>query len=182
MTGARARVCQAFATERSSWEAAQTAVKRRHEVEEYALRVYCMFTTCALLQMHRMSKCTCACACACNIHMSHVHVHVHPQAELEEGRGGWDEQRRALEKRLAREQKAAADELRREKKAKADLEAQVRRGSSTLSPHPARARFPALSATPPPLDDPPSRLRSSPTTQRRSASVASSGRGRSRAG
>jgi len=69
-----------------------------------------------------------------------VHVHVHPQAELEEGRGGWDEQRRALEKRLAREQKAAADELRREKKAKADLEAQVRRGSSTPPPHPARAR------------------------------------------
>jgi len=69
-----------------------------------------------------------------------VHVHVHPQAELEEGRGGWDEQRRALEKRLAREQKAAADELRREKKAKADLEAQVRRGSSTPPPHPALAR------------------------------------------
>ena len=112
-----------------------------------------------------------------------MHVHVHPQAELEEGRGGWDEQRRALEKRLAREQKAAADELRREKKAKADLEAQVRRGSSTPPPTPpARARFPALSATPRPLDDPPSRLRSSPTTRRRSASVASSGRGRSRAG
>jgi len=68
--------------------------------------------------------------------MSHVHVHVHHQAELEEGRGGWDEQRRALEKRLAREQKAAADELRREKKAKADLEAQVRGGSSTPSPPP----------------------------------------------
>ena len=107
-------MCQAFATERSSWEAAQTAVKRRHEVEEYALRVYFVCTACAL----RVHCCICT---ECRNALVHVrvhatstchmcmHVHVHQQAELEEGRGGWDEQRRALEKRLAREQKAAQE-------------------------------------------------------------------------
>ena len=58
-------------------------------------------------------ECTCACACACNIHLTHVHVHVHPQAELEEGRGGWDEQRRALEKRLAVQKETARTAARR---------------------------------------------------------------------
>ena len=63
---------------------------------------------------------------------------MYHQVEVEEGRGAWGEQRRALEKRLTREQKAAADDLRREQKAKADLEAQVRGGPSTQpSPSPA---------------------------------------------
>jgi hypothetical protein len=80
---------------------------------------------------------------------------MHHQAEVEEGRSALGEQRRALEKRLTREQKAAADDLRREQKAKADLEAQVRGGPSTQPslPFPSRVAAIAPSPTPPSLDD-----------------------------